>query len=152
MRGFPASIFTTDLKFRNELKEILTHEEGWERHAYRDSLGKWTVGVGHNLEDVPLSDPAIEQILEDDLSRAMADARSIYGDETWMKAPRNTKKALVLMCFQLGKAGLAKFVQMKAHIDAGDYDLAAQEAMRSKWAEQTPARAARVAALMRGDE
>lgn len=151
MRGWDKSLFHCDYRFFDEIKEVLSHEEGHKRLAYKDSVGKWTVGVGHNIEDVPLSDRAIEQILDDDVCRALADVRSIYGD-SWTKFPRNTKKALVLMGFQLGKGGLAKFVQMKAHLDAGDYVLAAEEAMRSKWAEQTPARAARVAALMRGDE
>ena len=46
--------------------EQLKRDEGMRRTAYQDSLGVWTVGVGHNLA-VPLSDAAIEQILADDV-------------------------------------------------------------------------------------
>lgn len=151
MRGYTASLFHTDMRFRDELKEILIQEEGYKRVMYTDTKGVPTVGVGHNLA-VPLSDAAIEQMLEDDLSSAQLAARNLYND-SWIMLPRPVKAALVLMAFQLGKAGLAKFVKMKALIEGEEYVAAADEALDSDWAKQTPERAKRVAALIaRGAE
>ena len=149
MRGWVKSLFDCDMHFRDELKERLILEEGYEHKAYPDSKGILTIGVGHNLER-PISSKAVEQILEDDLSTGLRDARSLY-DDCWVELPRNVKKALVLMAFQMGKERFSKFVQMEALIKAGEYEAAADEALRSKWArEDSPERAKRVAALMKG--
>jgi len=57
--------------------------------------------------------------------------------------------ALVSMAFQMGRDGLAGFKNTLAMIAAGRFDDAADNALLSKWAKQTPARAARVTDLLR---
>ena len=60
--------------------------------------------------------------------------------------------ALLSMCFQLGVRGLSGFTTTLAHVAAGRFENAADAMLVSLWAEQTPARALRVAAMMRTGE
>jgi lysozyme len=53
------------------------------------------------------------------------------------------------MSFQLGIAGLLKFKSTLAFIEAGDYENAATNMLKSLWAKQTPQRAKRLAEQMR---
>ena len=54
------------------------------------------------------------------------------------------------MAFNLRAPRLGKFSNMRAAIAADDCRLAAAVALDSKWARQLPARAAKVAGLLRG--
>ena len=56
--------------------------------------------------------------------------------------------ALLNMAFQLGVDGLLGFTNTLALIHAGDYPGAAAGMLQSKWAQQTPARAQRLAQQM----
>jgi lysozyme len=53
------------------------------------------------------------------------------------------------MVFQMGASGVSKFRKMLAALDKKDYDLAATEMLDSRWHEQTPKRAQRLALQMR---
>lgn len=37
-----------------DVRSLLVHFEGWQRHPYRDGGGRWTVGVGHCIATNPL--------------------------------------------------------------------------------------------------
>jgi lysozyme len=54
------------------------------------------------------------------------------------------------MCFNMGPGNLAKFQNMIAALEAQDYDLAAAEALDSRWAKQVGQRAERLAQRLRG--
>jgi len=53
------------------------------------------------------------------------------------------------MAFNLGQPRLAGFKKLRAAVLAGDWDLAAAEALDSRWASQIGRRAVEVAALLR---
>jgi lysozyme len=53
------------------------------------------------------------------------------------------------MSFQMGTAGLLGFQNTLQAIRSGNYEAAASGMMASAWARQTPARAQRMANLMR---
>ena len=57
-----------DFSFRTDVEA----HEGRRRSPYRCTAGKLTIGVGHNLDDVPLSDEAIDVIFRNDLEAAEA--------------------------------------------------------------------------------
>jgi len=62
----------------------------------------------------------------------------------------DARKAVLLnMSFQLGITGLLKFKNTLAKIEAGDYQGAADNMLKSLWARQTPNRANRLAEQMR---
>lgn len=57
----------------NKLKELLRINEGVRTAPYRCSAGKLTIGVGHNLDDKPISQRAVEVILEYDVNDVIND-------------------------------------------------------------------------------
>ena len=52
------------------------------------------------------------------------------------------------MAYQMGVDGLFKFKKMIAALGKGDWNEAAHQALDSRWAKQTPARAERHAAVI----
>lgn len=134
-------------------KELRT-DEGSIPHAYQDHLGYWTIGIGRLIDKRrggQLSDDEINYLLNNDINKRY--------DELKIKLPWFVKltdarqRALVNMAFQLGVNGLLGFKNSLASLEAalvtGDYDLAADNFLKSKWAEQTPQRAKRVTDMIR---
>ena len=58
------------------LKAELTRDEGLRLQPYRDSVGKLTIGVGHNLDANGITYAAAMQILEDDILNVMGQLNS----------------------------------------------------------------------------
>jgi len=53
-------------------RAILSSDEGRKKIAYKDTKGLWTVGVGRNLEQKPLSDAEIDLMLQTDVDEAIS--------------------------------------------------------------------------------
>jgi len=133
-------------EFYDLLKAHFEEEEGIRALPYRDTLGHWTIGIGHNLAK-PISKAAILQIFSDDLDEAITHTKALfYG--YWDAMSDGRKLALISMCFQLGQSGLQEFRLMIRAIQAGKWEEAASEALESQWAIQTPARAQRIALML----
>jgi lysozyme len=58
---------------------------------------------------------------------------------------------LLEMAYQMGCRGVGKFDNMWNALEVGDYRVAADEMLDSRWARQTPARANRLADRMRSE-
>lgn len=130
----------------------LKREEGWRAEPYKDHLGFWTIGWGFLIDArKPVSLPQevgdfwLEHLVRD-LTQRLDDALP------WLLGqPEGVRRALVQMAYQMGMGGVLGFPKMLAALKAGDRNLAANEALDSTWARQTPERARRVANLIRGD-
>lgn len=134
----------------DQITATLKTDEGLRLHAYQDHLGFWTIGYGRLIDQRRgggISEAEAEYLLRNDVLRVTADlARRRPDFET---LPENVQAALVNMGFQLGVPGLMQFRNMWAAIDRRDWDAAADHALDSRWADQTPNRARRVTDLMR---
>lgn len=127
-------------------------EEGWRSTVYKDTRDVWTLGYGFNVDpdhggEIPreVADFWIGfkvQKLETDLANAWP---------PFLSQPSDVQGALVEMSYQLGVSGLLKFKLMLGALERGDRETAAECARDSEWHKQTPARAERVAGLIRGD-
>jgi lysozyme len=131
--------------------EHLRAEEGVVPHAYQDHLGFWTIGVGRLIDKRRggrLTDAEIDLLLTNDIARFVA---AMEGWPAWVRVKDDPVRAVALlsMCFQMGPAGLGGFATTLAMIARGDFDGAATNMLASLWAKQTPARAKRVAAMIR---
>lgn len=131
-----------------DYKAKINSEEGTRLRMYKCSENKWTVGVGHNIEDNGISPAVSDLMLEEDLEVSIADAISLVSDFSGL--PDNVKIVLVDMAFQMGKGSLSGFKKMIQAVDIEAFDVAAIELLDSLYARQTPARANRNAELMRG--
>jgi lysozyme len=128
----------------------LKREEGYERHAYKDSLGFITVAHGRCLEPgvgYGIDEEEADYLLRRDIDRVAAECQRNFN--FWNDASNNVRETLIQLCFQMGTGNLLKFRKTLRHIEKQQFDLAAAELLRSKYASQTPARAQRMAERLR---
>ena len=137
----------TDQEFLDWLKR----EEGVVKHAYQDSKGYWTIGVGRLIDKKKgggLSLEEIDYLLQNDVDKV---AQQVNEKLPWVKNLTSNRKAvLYAMAFQMGINGLLGFKNTLKMIEQGNYEGAAKGMLNSKWAKtDSPARAKRTAELMR---
>ena len=136
----------------SRLLQSVKKHEGYRNKVYLDTLGKRTVGVGHLcVEDFWEDDKEYEEkflmtILEHDLQTAIKGAERLLKDCPVLDDL--AKEIIVEMVFQLGETGVSKFKNMLKALKVPDYQTAAIEMLDSKWAKQTPERAAGMSSEM----
>jgi lysozyme len=135
------------------LTEQLRRDEGEVPHAYQDSLGYWTIGVGRLIDERRgggLSPDEIDYLLDNDIKAKTHEVLQALPWAAKLSEPR--RAVLVNMAFQMGTKGLLAFHRTLGSIEDGQYGEAAVEMLDSTWAKQTPARAMRLATQMESDE
>lgn len=139
----------------SELDEtVLIHDEGLKLKPYADSCGFLSIGVGRLLDARRgggiTRDEAL-MLLRNDISRVRMSLDSLI---PWWKAldePRQT--VLLSMAFQLGVSGLMGFHNTLSAVKDQRWDDAAAGMLSSRWAQQVPDRAHRLAQVMKtGDQ
>jgi len=128
------------------LKGDLNRDEGLRLKPYLCTAGKTTIGIGRNLDDVGITEAEALHLLENDIERAVAVCRRLF--PTWDALSDARQEALANMAFNLGEAGLGKFKQMRAAIEADDWHTASQAVLSSRYAYQVGDRAKRIAAAL----
>jgi len=135
------------------LIEMLKKHEGVETHAYVDTVGKVTIGVGRNIDakdGLGLSDKEIDFLLYNDIDRC---EEELYSTFSWIDSLTPTRfDALVDICFNLGLPRLLKFKKALNALKAEDYNKAADEFLDSKWATQVGDRAVELSNMIRTGE
>lgn len=129
---------------RAALKTELIRDEGLKLAAYKDSLGFWTIGVGHLLGSKPrMTEINVSEayaLLEADIDEAERRAERFLGgavlDDVRMRA-------IVNMAFNLG-GKLYAFEDFQKAVKAGDWEKAGAEMSDSKWSGQVGERAVRL--------
>jgi lysozyme len=131
----------------------LRRDEGEVLHAYQDSLGYWTIGIGiliDKLKGGGLRPEESEFIFN---NRLRLVNESLESRIPWLcKLDPARRGVLVNMAFQMGIDGLLGFKNTLAMIEKGDYQGAAKGMLNSLWARQTPARANRLSVQMKSGE
>ena len=139
---------------KKALVSDLIRHEGLKLHAYYDSRGYKTIGVGHLLDKskggIPLSkiigkdtdyiteDEALK-ILTYDVNRT---AKYLYNKFPWLKQhPEPVQRYLIDMAFNMGVNGLAKFNRTLKLIKQGKYREAGINLTKTKWYRQVGNRA-----------
>lgn len=135
---------------REKLKEELILDEGEVLHMYPDSLGYATIGVGRLIDKRKGGGITHEEsmyLLDNDITKKTA---QVLDAIPWIKNhPDQVQRALINMAFQMGVQGLLGFKSTLSLIQAKKYKEAADNALKSKWATQTPNRAKRVTDMIR---
>lgn len=127
----------------------LKREEGCVLHAYEDSEGWLTIGVGRLVDKRKgggISNDEAEYLLRNDVARFTHEVVSALPWVSRLSEPRQA--VLIGMAFQMGTAGLLSFKQTLGAVRDEKYDHAAALMLQSKWAQQTPARAKRMSVQM----
>ena len=132
------------------LKAELILDEGLRTQVYTDTVGKLTIGIGHNLTDKGLSSEIIDRVYEEDIEEVITGLSVAL---PWFRALDGVRKrVLVNMAFNLGVRGLLTFRNTLRAIEGGEYQVAAIGMRESLWYEQVGKRAERLAKMMETGE
>lgn len=131
----------------SRLRDLLIRHEGMRLKPYKDSVGKLTIGVGRNLDDLGLTDLEARLLLSNDVDRVMKEAVANFG---WFKSLNLTRQDVVLsMIFNMGLERFRGFKEMAEWLRVGNFERAADEMLNSLWAKQVGKRADELAQMMR---
>lgn len=131
----------------DRLRHDLLRDEGLRLKPYRDSVGKLTIGVGRNLDDLGITEREAMDLLANDIARTEVELDRAL--PWWRDLTDGRQRALLNMAFNLGVPRLVGFRRMLAALAGGEYETAAVEALDSQWARQVGDRARRIADLLR---
>jgi len=135
------------------VKQMIIKHEGLKTRPYQDSLGLWTVGVGHligNGKSLPsdmnreFSQKEVMDMFEQDFAKHYSIAQRTPG---WDKANEAGKGAMIDLAFNMGQ-WWNKFPNTAKALAAGDFAGAAAGLRDSKWFQQVGNRGKEVASLM----
>lgn len=166
-KNAPAAKVTHD-RFSQELYDQLSLHEGKKPYAYLDTKNNSTIGIGFNLEDkdnqrivremgynvqslksgkVRLTDNEIKRLYNQSITKAFHDVRKWLPN--YNEQPREVRKALIDMSFNLGLSKLSGFKNTRQALIDKDYAKAADEMLDSKWSKQVKGRAKTLASMVR---
>lgn len=152
---------------------MLIVDEGVRYRAYKDTVGKTTVGIGFNMDDpkargvwiqadilesfnliysnnFPLSTASISSLVNTNINNCKTDLGSTFTD--FSTYPDYVQLALINLMFNMGKSVFSQFVTFIQLIKDNNYDGASIDLGNTKWSSELNARSQRVMALLKGDD
>lgn len=134
------------MKNWQQVKDMLKKHEALSLTLYTCPSGKQTIGYGHNIEDLGISQEVADLLLEQDTQIAYKQVRNAIKCFDSLNEAR--QYVLIDMCFNMGISKLMTFKKMLSALDKGDYISASREMLDSKWAHQVKSRANYLACVM----
>ena len=132
----------------NKLQRLLIKHEALRLKPYEDVLTEdITIGVGRNLDSLGITEEEALYLLNNDIERC--DKELLYNFKWYPDLCRVRQDAMINLCFNLGITRLKTFKKALAAMKEGDYNLAADEFLDSKWADQVGYRALEVSDMIR---
>tara|TARA_B100001964_G_C13830313_1_gene421306 strand:- start:167 stop:577 length:411 start_codon:yes stop_codon:yes gene_type:complete len=128
---------------------MLKQHEGKRHFAYQCGAGKWTIGVGRNIDEdggIGLSEEEIDYLLDADIVRCL---RELAVFEWFSDLDEVRQDAMISMCMNLGLSRLRGFSRALRAMKYNLYDDAADEFLDSRWANQVGYRANELAEMIR---
>ena len=141
----------------DQLREELKIDEGCKYEIYLDHLGLPTFGIGHLILDsdvehgqevgTPVSEDRVNECFAKDVETVLSECKTLYSNFELL--PEEVQLIIANMMFNMGRPRLSQFKGMRAGIDAGDWNRAADEMVDSRWYKQVTNRADRLVNRMR---
>jgi lysozyme len=139
------------------VKEDLIRHEGYVGEIYLCSEGYPTFGIGHMVVETdmehtwpvgtPVTDERILSVFAEDCKTAYSDACALFLNLD--SHPIDAQRVVVNMAFNLGRNRLSKFKNMIKYVNEGNYLMAAQEMINSKWYSQVGRRSKELVDIMK---
>ncbi len=132
------------------VKSVVTTQllgmEEYRRYPYKDINGIETIAYGRNLVNKGITQPEALFLLKNDIDEC---EQELLNNISYYKDLDSARQVVLLnMCFNLGLEGLMGFKKMLELVGEGQYQIAAQEMLASRWAKQLPPRAALLSLIM----
>lgn len=131
------------------VRELIIKHEGRIAHAYEDSLGLLTIGVGHLIDHRKggrLPEHIIDALLDYDLT---VHRNELLMQLPWVAQLDEVRQAVLIdMYFNL-RGNLLEFKETLRFIQARAWAAAADEMLDSTWATQVRGRAAELSEMIR---
>ena len=138
----------------NNIFDQLKRDEGFRPNIYIDTVGKRTIGYGHNLDANPypiLPGAGISEELADKILHTDVDTitDSLTHHLPWTDTLQDVRFGVLQnMSFNMGVIGLIGFHLMLTYLQYGEFSSATAEMMSSKWYTEVGDRGKRLAAQM----
>ena len=136
----------------SKLVEMLRLHEGVRYKVYLCSEGYETIGVGRNISEggLGLSKDEVDFLLVNDIKRVQDELTRNF---SWFLDLNEARRdAMVDICFNLGLTRLRSFANALEAMSYGQYEIAANEFMDSRWSQQVGNRAVEVTEMIRTGE
>ena len=136
-----------------DMEQMLMEQEGTgpmsdgKFFPYVDSVGKTTIGYGHNIDDKGIPADMALLLFHADIADAIQDVR--YNCSCYDALSRPRQLVMVSLAFNLGRQGLSRFVRFLGALHLSKWDEAADELLDSNAAQQAPTRYKQLATMMR---
>jgi lysozyme len=117
----------------DQLSAIITLHEGLKLKPYFDTVGKMTIGVGRNLDDVGISHDEAFTLLSNDITNATIQLSQYLW---FVKLDPVRQGVLIELVFNIGMSRFLQFNDMIAALKVLDYTKASNELLDSLWANQ----------------
>ena len=131
------------------IQQLIRHE-GLELKPYKDTVGKWTIGIGRNLSDVGITEQEAKILLMNDL--AQVDLQIEHHMPWATKLDPVRYDALMNFVFNVGIGTALKFKNAMEALKEQDFDTAAAELLDSRWHAQVGLRAVELSEQIRSGE
>ena len=134
--------------------QLLRHE-GLELKLYKCPAGKWTIGVGRNLEDRGITEEEALYLLRNDIEISIDELINTF--PWFMRLDEVRQMALVDLHFNLGLNTLKTFRKTLSLIEQAiegnvSWSEVSSELLNSRWADQVGHRSQTVANMIRTGE
>jgi lysozyme len=124
---------------------MLQRHEGLRLKPYKCTAGKLSIGYGRNLDDMGISEVEAMVMLRNDIEQCYQELEMF----SWFEdLDQVRQEALVDMLFNLGLPTFLEFKKTLKFVAEGKYSQAAEEMLRSKWADQVGDRAKELAYMV----
>jgi lysozyme len=129
----------------NAFEEHLVWAEDERLDLYKDSVGIYTIGVGHNIQEKGISKVVSRQLLKEDMDEVLGDCRGLA---YWNNLVPARQLVVADMVFNLGLTKFLKFKRLNGALEINDFVLAAHEMKDSQWYVQVGRRAEKLVPAM----
>jgi lysozyme len=126
----------------DNVKEMLVKHEGLSCNLYKCTANppRNTIGVGRNLDDNGITEDEAMYLLDNDIKRVIESLDKHW--HVWRSFPEKAQLVCIDCTFQMGIQGWMAFRHTRALMEMDCWLEASEEILRSKYATQTPNRAA----------
>lgn len=145
----------TPISGDEDIKSMIKRHEGVRNTPYKDSLGLWTVGVGHLIGDGKSLPPEMDRAFTDEEVNALFEEDYAVHKRAAEQIPgfgdlnETGQGALTDLTFNMGGKWYKKWPNFTKSISEGDTETAAKSLEDSKWYSQVGNRAPEIVAMVR---